>query len=303
VKILNFIRYTCNECVPIEPFYVDDTNNGSETHFQFSANKIKAYIGGAEKIDTKISHLPSSSFTSVALNMLPKDQWVNYAIHKYLHTFHGSKTCVFGSMEPWVEAASLYAGAEEVVTIEYNLLTYNHSKIRTVSSSGFQALFSQEATSFDIALSVSSFDHDGLGRYGDPLDPDGDLKAMKKVYSLLKPGGLLFLTVPVGPDVVVFNLHRRYGAARLPLLLNLVNPLFEPSLYANCSCLDPLESSIEVCNGDNAVCNASIPHVLEKWELVEVLGWNEQRLVTQVSWRQSYEPIFVLKKPVIVNLS
>ena len=35
----------------------------------------------------------------------------------------------------------------------------------------------------------------------------------------LRPGGLLFLTVPVGPDVVVWNLHRRYGRVRLPLLL------------------------------------------------------------------------------------
>lgn len=46
-----------------------------------------------------------------------------------------------------------------------------------------------------------------LGRYGDPLDPDGDLKAMKLVYSMLKPGGLLFLTVPVGPDVVVVAIN------------------------------------------------------------------------------------------------
>ena len=30
----------------------------------------------------------------------------------------------------------------------------------------------------------------------------------------------MLLTVPVGPDVVVWNLHRRYGRARLPLLLD-----------------------------------------------------------------------------------
>ena len=33
-------------------------------------------------------------------------------------------------------------------------------------------------------------------------------------------GGLLFLSVPVGPDVVAWNLHRRYGHVRLPLLLD-----------------------------------------------------------------------------------
>ena len=36
---------------------------------------------------------------------------------------------------------------------------------------------------------------------------------------LHRDGGLLLLTVPIGPDVVVWNLHRRYGVARLPHLL------------------------------------------------------------------------------------
>ena len=43
-----------------------------------------------------------------------------------------------------------------------------------------------------------SFDHDGLGRYGDRLQPDGDLLAMQTVAAVLQDQGLLFLTVPVG---------------------------------------------------------------------------------------------------------
>jgi Caenorhabditis protein of unknown function, DUF268 len=38
-----------------------------------------------------------------------------------------------------------------------------------------------ERTLFDAGFSISSFEHDGLGMYGDPLDPDGDLKAMRKM--------------------------------------------------------------------------------------------------------------------------
>eukprot|EP01036_Dinobryon_divergens_P029429 gene29430-38523_t len=180
---------------------------------------------------------------------LPKDQWVHYAINKYARYFHGAKVAVFGSMQPWAEAAALYAGAKEVVTVEYNLLTYNYSNagnsnstLRTVSSSGFDAFYRDEVSSFDIALSASSFDHDGLGRYGDPLNPDADLEAMAKARSILKPGGLLFLTVPVGPDVLVFNLHRRYGPARLPLLLGLdraEHSLLSASLaQSDCMCGD-----------------------------------------------------------------
>ena len=34
----------------------------------------------------------------------------------------------------------------------------------------------------DVIVSFSSLEHDGQGRYGDPLDPDGDLVAMKELY-------------------------------------------------------------------------------------------------------------------------
>ena len=84
-----------------------------------------------------------------------------------------------------------------------------------------QDLQEERATNFyDAAFSLSSFDHDGLGRYGDPIDPMADIRAMETARSILKPGGLLYLTVPIGPDLVVWNLHRRYGRLRLDHLLS-----------------------------------------------------------------------------------
>jgi hypothetical protein len=72
---------------------------------------------------------------------------------------------------------------------------------------------------FDMVVSISNFEHDGLGRYGDPIDPDGDLRAMNEMRSLVSPGGVLILGVPVARDAVVWNAHRLYGRVRLPLLL------------------------------------------------------------------------------------
>ena len=37
----------------------------------------------------------------------------------------------------------------------------------------------------DVGLSISSFEHDGLGRYGDPLNPNGDLETMKSISILI----------------------------------------------------------------------------------------------------------------------
>lgn len=54
-------------------------------------------------------------------------------------------------------------------------------------------------------------EHVGLGRYGDPLDPDGDLKGMRELARVVAPGGDLLFVVPVGRSRLCFNGHRVYS--------------------------------------------------------------------------------------------
>ena len=56
-------------------------------------------------------------------------------------------------------------------------------------------------------------EHIGLGRYGDPLDPDGDLKAIAELERVLALGGSLLFVVPVGKPCIRFNAHRIYDPA------------------------------------------------------------------------------------------
>lgn len=58
-------------------------------------------------------------------------------------------------------------------------------------------------------------EHIGLGRYGDPLDPEGDLKAIAELKRVLAPGGNLLFVVPVGRPRIHFNAHRIYSYASL----------------------------------------------------------------------------------------
>ena len=54
-------------------------------------------------------------------------------------------------------------------------------------------------------------EHVGLGRYGDPLDPDGDLKAAAELQRVLAADGDLLVVVPVGRPVLRFNAMRVYS--------------------------------------------------------------------------------------------
>jgi SAM-dependent methyltransferase len=54
-------------------------------------------------------------------------------------------------------------------------------------------------------------EHVGLGRYGDPINPRGSQLAAADLQRVLKPGGTLFLSVPVGRERVCFNAHRVFS--------------------------------------------------------------------------------------------
>ncbi|MGQ9492106.1 MAG: DUF268 domain-containing protein [Anaerolineae bacterium] len=58
-------------------------------------------------------------------------------------------------------------------------------------------------------------EHVGLGRYGDPLDPNGDLKAITELHRVLAPGGSLLFVVPVGRPMIRFNAHRIYSPTQI----------------------------------------------------------------------------------------
>lgn len=127
----------------------------------------------------------------------------------------GRHVVIPGSEKPNYELLSLrYAGADRVTTLDYRRMTV---AFPNVSFQLVEDYWRQQPspTVFDAAISFSNFEHDGLGRYGDPLQPEGDFAAMAEMHSMLRPKGVLILGLPIGRDCVCFNLHRTYGPLRL----------------------------------------------------------------------------------------
>jgi Caenorhabditis protein of unknown function, DUF268 len=59
--------------------------------------------------------------------------------------------------------------------------------------------------------SLHAAEHFGLGRYGDPIDPDACFRFMSALARVLQPGGRLYFSVPIGRERLEFNAHRVFG--------------------------------------------------------------------------------------------
>jgi hypothetical protein len=58
---------------------------------------------------------------------------------------------------------------------------------------------------------MHTIEHIGLGRYGDPIDPNGDIKAINELKRVTAKSGNLLIVVPIGKSKIEFNAHRIYS--------------------------------------------------------------------------------------------
>jgi SAM-dependent methyltransferase len=132
---------------------------------------------------------------------------------------------VIGTQVPWIEAIGVDIGCSRIVTLDDTRSKYEFANMEWTHVNDYldNAMKNRILEQFDTIASFSSLEHAGLGRYGDPLNPNGDIEAVKQIHCMLKPGGLFFLSLPTnndGSSHIEFNAHRVYGNARLRLLFD-----------------------------------------------------------------------------------
>jgi len=63
----------------------------------------------------------------------------------------------------------------------------------------------------DSVSCLHALEHFGLGRYGDPIDPQGHLKGFRNLVRMLEPSGTFYLGIPIGKPKICFNAHRVFA--------------------------------------------------------------------------------------------
>jgi SAM-dependent methyltransferase len=67
---------------------------------------------------------------------------------------------------------------------------------------------------------LHAIEHVGLGRYGDPVDPDGCFTALRELGRVLAPGGRLYLGTPIGREQLAFNNGRIFDPRTITTTLS-----------------------------------------------------------------------------------
>jgi hypothetical protein len=87
--------------------------------------------------------------------------------------------------------------------------------LRPIPTSSKNITFTQMDVMTGLSIKTSSLsclhtiEHFGLGRYGDPINPQGHIQGFTNLVEALEPGGKFYISFPIGSkERVEFNAHR-----------------------------------------------------------------------------------------------
>ena len=103
------------------------------------------------------------------------------------------KILVAGSISPWIECICLQQGFTDITTSEYQDIQIKNNKIKFIRAEDAN----RGSYAFDLIISYSSIEHDGLGRYGDPINPNGPFEAANNFYDMLTKNGYFLCGIPI----------------------------------------------------------------------------------------------------------
>jgi len=92
---------------------------------------------------------------------------------------------------------------------DFRPLIINIDNLQTKSGNLLSLPFND--SSVESLSCMHTVEHIGLGRYGDNIDPQGDLKSINELKRVLARNGNLLFVVPIGKSKIVFNAHRIYS--------------------------------------------------------------------------------------------
>ncbi len=168
-----------------------------------------ARLPGAEPLSLREA-LPClhdrDSYSKIDVHYFYQDAWALRAVKRSgtpLHVDVGSN----------VVYVSMVSAFTPTIFVDIRPLVTNLDNLHCLDGSILALPFADSSLPSLSCLHVA--EHIGLGRYGDPLDPDGTRKAAQELARVLKPGGNLYFSLPLGRPRLCYNAHRVHAPKQI----------------------------------------------------------------------------------------
>ena len=202
--------------------FINGVNSNSYNQIPDICKKYMKYnnnnfemIWSNEMIDKMLELCNNLEYEKLSPNDYPKSSLQFVEVFNKFVSLSGKNCLVLGSISPWIECLLIHFNAKSVTTLDYIPPECNY-KINTLSMKNYK-----KETKYDVIVSFSSLEHDGLGRYSDPLNPNGDIDACIEAYTMLNEEGYFICGIPIGNGCIEGNLHRIYNKKRIDKLFSL----------------------------------------------------------------------------------
>jgi SAM-dependent methyltransferase len=106
------------------------------------------------------------------------------------------------------------ASFRQIEVFDIRKLNTQIDNVRFIQADLMDHSFSMNDYSDSISC-LHALEHFGLGRYGERIDYQGHLLGWDNIYKILKKGGKLYFSVPIGKQRIEFNAHRVFSIAYL----------------------------------------------------------------------------------------
>lgn len=145
-----------------------------------------------------------------------KTSYTNFDTHYIYHTAWAARILEKTKPNEHIDiSSSLYFSSIVSAFLPIKFYDYRPVNLNLKNFSSFFAdllLLPFDDLSVESISCMHVLEHIGLGRYGDQLDPIGDIKGAKELERVLSKGGQLLFVVPVsGKPHIQFNAHRIYS--------------------------------------------------------------------------------------------
>ncbi|MDQ7083786.1 MAG: DUF268 domain-containing protein [Sulfurovum sp.] len=93
--------------------------------------------------------------------------------------------------------------------IDFRYVEYHIENMKCIEGDILNLPF--EDNSINSLSCLHVIEHIGLGRYGDPINPNGSIEALKELQRVLAKDGDLYLGIPIGKERVMYHAHRIFN--------------------------------------------------------------------------------------------